>query len=120
MIFGMSKVFRIIQSKCRLLLTVFIVFSVSPVTAAEVTWFNLDWKVPCVLFYQNKALCDNNSYNEKSALSALWNGESNFTPIANKIFLDDGRIAATSKVTTFTPLTKHEMPKSGIKVVEHR
>lgn len=91
----------------------------SPVTAAEVTWFNLDWKVPCVLFYQNKALCANNSLNDKSALSSLWNGESNFMPSANKIFFDDGRIAATSKVTTFTPLTKHEMPKSGNEIVEY-
>ncbi|XP_077293018.1 PAN2-PAN3 deadenylation complex catalytic subunit PAN2 isoform X2 [Arctopsyche grandis] len=86
-------------------------FCVSPILAAEVTWFNLEWKVPCVLFYSNKTLTPNDHPTHTSS-GPLWNGLSSFLPTANKIFFEDGRIVASPTVA-FTPLAAHEMPKSG-------
>lgn len=77
-------------------------FSISPVPAQEATWFSLDWKTPCVLYYTTSEVI-----NSKTDVSGS---------ITKEVFSQDNCIArstspGTPTITTFTPLAEDEFPK---------
>ncbi|KAK6618197.1 hypothetical protein RUM44_002648 [Polyplax serrata] len=78
-------------------------FSVAQVPEQEVTWFNLDWKVPCVLYWINRDLpthfCPVDIPN----------------PITVDVFGEDKCLARDRgrKRITFMPLGVDEIPKKG-------
>lgn len=78
-------------------------FSVSHVPEQEVTWFNLEWKVPCVLYWINRDLPT------QFCPTAIPN------PITSDVFGEDKCIARDRgrKRITFMPLGYDEMPKKG-------
>lgn len=69
----------------------------------EVTWFNLEWKVPCVLYWVNRDLPDRFRPAEVR------------NPITVDVFGEDKCIARDRgrKRITFMPLGMDEMPKKG-------
>lgn len=69
-------------------------------TPQEAVWFNLDWKVPCVLHYTA----------EPSPESAVF-----VSPLTSDVFGEDKCIARSggTRGITFTPLTSDEMPQKG-------
>ncbi|KAF7994563.1 hypothetical protein HCN44_004035 [Aphidius gifuensis] len=77
-------------------------FCISAVTPQEAVWFNLDWKVPCVLYY-----------------TAVPSPEASpfISPLTYDVFGEDKCVARTGVNTTrgitFTPLTSDEMPTKG-------
>ncbi|XP_017771009.1 PREDICTED: PAB-dependent poly(A)-specific ribonuclease subunit PAN2 isoform X1 [Nicrophorus vespilloides] len=76
-------------------------FSISCVPAHEATWFSLDWKTPCVLYYST---------------DEVTNASTNIFQSLNKdIFTQVNSIArgGGSAGITFTPLAEHEMPMPG-------
>ncbi|XP_046740616.1 PAN2-PAN3 deadenylation complex catalytic subunit PAN2 isoform X1 [Diprion similis] len=75
-------------------------FCISAVTPQEAVWFNLDWKVPCVLHYTA----------EPSPEAAPF-----ISPLTSDVFGEDKCIARSggTRGITFTPLTTDEMPKKG-------
>lgn len=77
-------------------------FSISAVTPQEAVWFNLDWKVPCVLYYTAVP----------SPQSAQF-----ISPLTYDVFGEDKCVARsgvnTTRGITFTPLTSDEMPTKG-------
>nr|CAD7410686.1 unnamed protein product [Timema cristinae] len=77
-------------------------FSISPVSAQEVVWFSLDWKVPCVLYWTNHHF-------PATAVPPLHN------PLTMAVFGEDECLARNSgrRLITFTPLTLDEMPGKG-------
>ncbi|XP_011300484.1 PAB-dependent poly(A)-specific ribonuclease subunit PAN2 isoform X2 [Fopius arisanus] len=78
-------------------------FSISAVTPQEAVWFNLDWKVPCVLHY--------------TAVPAPSPPEpvTFVSPLTSDVFGEDKCVARSggTRGITFTPLTSDEMPKKG-------
>ncbi len=81
-------------------------FSINTIAPFEATWFNLSWKLPCVLFYA--AEDDVPASLDKLSFSS---------PITESVFREDLSLATTSrqahKRITFTPLSGSEMPKKG-------
>nr|CAD7205207.1 unnamed protein product [Timema douglasi] len=77
-------------------------FSISPVSAQEVVWFSLDWKVPCVLYWTNHHF-------PATAVPPLHN------PLTMAVFGEDECLARNSgrRLITFTPLALDEMPGKG-------
>lgn len=81
----------------------FFFYSVTQVPEQEVTWFNLDWKVPCVLYWINRDLpcrfCPADIPN----------------PITVDVFSEDKCIIKDRgrKRITFMPLGMDEIPKKG-------
>lgn len=75
-------------------------FSITAVTPQEAVWFNLDWKVPCVLHY--------------TAVNAT-ESQSFVSPLTADVFGEDKCIARSggTRGITFTPLTSDEMPNKG-------
>lgn len=75
-------------------------FSISAVTPQEAVWFNLDWKVPCVLHY--------------TAVPAP-PSPCLISPLGYDVFSEDKCVALSggTRGVTFTPLTTDEMPKKG-------
>ncbi|XP_015605177.1 PAN2-PAN3 deadenylation complex catalytic subunit PAN2 isoform X3 [Cephus cinctus] len=75
-------------------------FCISAVTPQEAVWFNLDWKVPCVLHY--------------TAIPAPETAQV-ISPLTYDVFGEDKCIARSggTRGITFTPLTSDEMPKKG-------
>lgn len=69
----------------------------------EVTWFNLDWKVPCVFYWINRDLPSHFSPSHVP------------NPITVDVFGEDKCIARDRgrKRITFMPLGIDEMPKKG-------
>ena len=77
-------------------------FSITAVTPEEAVWFNLDWKVPCILHYTA-------SPDLEPEVRPL------VSPFTYDVFGEDKCIALNGPTTgiTFTPLTSDEMPKKG-------
>lgn len=77
--------------------------SVAQVPQQEVTWFNLDWKVPCVLYWVNRDLPSTFVPSEIP------------NPITVDVFGEDKCIARDRgrKRITFMPLGVDEIPKEG-------
>lgn len=78
-------------------------FSISAVTPQEAVWFNLDWKIPCVLHY--------------TAIPAP--APTQFVnPLTYDVFGEDKCIARNggTRGITFTPLSSDEMPQKGTSV----
>ncbi|EFN73985.1 PAB-dependent poly(A)-specific ribonuclease subunit 2 [Camponotus floridanus] len=75
-------------------------FCISPVTPQEAVWFNLDWKVPCVLHYTAIPAPEPTAY---------------VSPLTYDVFGEDKCIARSggTRGITFTPLASDEMPKKG-------
>ncbi|XP_043271434.1 PAN2-PAN3 deadenylation complex catalytic subunit PAN2 isoform X2 [Venturia canescens] len=75
-------------------------FSISAVTPQEAVWFNLDWKVPCILHYTVARSPEPASF---------------VSPLTYDVFGEDKCIARSggTRGITFTPLTSDEMPKKG-------
>lgn len=84
-------------------------FSISPVTSQESVWFTLDWKVPCVLFYNSVNLDD-----ETESSTTTVDSETE-TKLRNP-FLQDMLSPIHPSVkseTLFKSLQPNEMPKAG-------
>lgn len=78
-------------------------FSISAVTPQEAVWFNLDWKVPCVLHYTAVPAPEAAPF---------------VSPLTYDVFGEDKCVARTggpsgTRGITFTPLTSDEMPQKG-------
>ncbi|XP_020281533.1 PAB-dependent poly(A)-specific ribonuclease subunit PAN2 isoform X2 [Pseudomyrmex gracilis] len=75
-------------------------FCISPVTPQEAVWFNLDWKVPCVLHYTSIPAPKPATF---------------ISPLTYDVFGEDKCIARNGGTIgiTFTPLSSDEMPKKG-------
>ncbi|KZC14159.1 PAB-dependent poly(A)-specific ribonuclease subunit 2 [Dufourea novaeangliae] len=75
-------------------------FCISAVTPQEAVWFNLDWKVPCVLHYTAVPAPEPAPF---------------VSPLTYDVFGEDKCIARSggTRGITFTPLTSDEMPKKG-------
>ncbi|XP_060823374.1 PAN2-PAN3 deadenylation complex catalytic subunit PAN2 isoform X2 [Bombus pascuorum] len=75
-------------------------FCISAVTPQEAVWFNLDWKVPCVLHYTAVPAPEPAPF---------------VSPLTYDVFGEDKCIARSggTRGITFTPLTSDEMPKTG-------
>ncbi|KAH8300009.1 hypothetical protein KR044_008498 [Drosophila immigrans] len=89
-------------------------FSISPVPPQESVWFTLDWKVPCVLFYQSVEddVGSNESVEELS--STLKSLDLPITP--TNPFLQDilnPMVKNLSADATFKPLQRNELPQAG-------
>lgn len=75
-------------------------YSIQPVTPQEAVWFNLDWKVPCVLHYTAIPAPEATQF---------------VSPLTYDVFGEDKCIARSggTRGITFTPLSSDEMPKKG-------
>ena len=78
-------------------------FSINTIMPAEARAINLNWKIPCILFYT--------SVEEPPQVKDLTFAN----PITAEVFLQDRSLAANKgrKRITFTPLSMDEMPKAG-------
>ena len=77
-------------------------FTITPIPPQEAVWFNLKWKVPCILFFT--------SIEVPKPLEQL----EFCNPITVDIFAEDKSIQRVGgKRITFTPLGAEEMPKRG-------
>ncbi|KAJ8867342.1 hypothetical protein PR048_031143 [Dryococelus australis] len=76
-------------------------FSIVPVPAQEVVWFNLEWKLPCVLYWTDHGLPVNLAIPR--------------SPLTEEVFCEDVCLARNSagSLITFTPLAAGEMPGKG-------
>ncbi|XP_051153059.1 PAN2-PAN3 deadenylation complex catalytic subunit PAN2 isoform X2 [Leptopilina boulardi] len=76
-------------------------FCISAVSPQEAVWFNLDWKVPCVLQYTAKSSTESAPF-----ISPQWTFD---------VFGEDKCIARSggTRGITFTPLSADETPKKG-------
>jgi len=79
-------------------------FSINTIMPSEATWFNLTWKLPCILFYAAEE-------DEPAGLRGLT--EAN--PITDVVFRDDRSLVSggRKRAVTFTPLIADEMPQKG-------
>ncbi|XP_067137196.1 PAN2-PAN3 deadenylation complex catalytic subunit PAN2 isoform X2 [Centruroides vittatus] len=77
-------------------------FSITPITEQEALFINLEWKLPCVLYYS----CCN--VNKKHSCEVR-------NPISEQVFREDVSLAARGGQShiMFTPLKPDEMPKAG-------
>lgn len=77
-------------------------FSITPITEQEALFINLEWKLPCVLYYS----CCN--VNKKHSCEVR-------NPISDQVFREDVSLAARGGQShiMFTPLKPDEMPKAG-------
>ena len=72
------------------------VFSITPVGGHEAVWFSLDWKVPCVLYWE-----------EHSGREGAPTPSTPPLPYSPDLFVD------AAKCSTITPLGPHEIPQPG-------
>jgi len=74
--------------------------SISAVTPQEAVWFNLDWKVPCVLHYTAIPAPEPRPF---------------VSPLTYDVFGEDKCVARSggTRGIMFTPLSSEEMPKKG-------
>ncbi|XP_014488070.1 PREDICTED: PAB-dependent poly(A)-specific ribonuclease subunit PAN2 isoform X2 [Dinoponera quadriceps] len=75
-------------------------FCISAVTPQEAVWFNLDWKIPCVLHYTAIPAPEPTPF---------------VNPLTYDVFGEDKCIARSggTRGITFTPLSSDEMPQKG-------
>jgi len=78
-------------------------FTINPIPDQEAVWFNLKWKVPCVLSFTATQYCqplENIRYKN---------------PITVDVFSEDKTLLqkAGGKRITFTPLNNEELPRKG-------
>ncbi|KAH0951906.1 hypothetical protein HN011_002510 [Eciton burchellii] len=75
-------------------------FCISAVTPQEAVWFNLDWKVPCVLHYTAIPAPEPRPF---------------VSPLTYDVFGEDKCVARSggTRGIMFTPLSSEEMPKKG-------
>lgn len=77
-------------------------FTITPIPDQEATWFNLSWKIPCILFYsctESPKSLENLEY---------------LPPLSRDLFTEDKHLVQRVK-RTFTPLGSDEMPiKRGL------
>lgn len=80
---------------------IYFIYSISAVSPQEAVWFNLDWKVPCVLQYTAKSSTESAPF-----ISPQWTFD---------VFGEDKCIARSggTRGITFTPLSADETPKKG-------
>jgi len=77
-------------------------FTITPIPSQEAVWFNLKWKIPCVLFFA--------AVEVPRCLETL----EFHNPITVDIFAEDKSVQRVGgKRITFTPLGGEEMPKRG-------
>jgi len=77
-------------------------FTITPIPAQEAIWFNLKWKIPCIMFFSAEEV--------PRPLELL----EYRNPITVDIFAEDKSIQKVGgKRITFTPLGAEEMPKKG-------
>ena len=76
-------------------------FTITPIPQQEATWFNLKWKVPCILCFAAAEV-------PKSLMELEYRN-----PISVDIFAEDKNVVQRVKRTTFTPLGSEELPKKG-------
>ncbi|XP_072385804.1 PAN2-PAN3 deadenylation complex catalytic subunit PAN2 [Diabrotica undecimpunctata] len=76
-------------------------FSISPVSPHEATWFSLDWKVPCVLFY--------------TSTEAMKNKLEVKQQLPREVLSEDTSVAGSGnpRLNSFTPLHDNETLKPG-------
>ena len=81
-------------------------FSITTINPSEATWFNLNWKIPCVFTFQSvgDSIVDNDLKDLKYS-----------NPISSDVFGQDRSLAQRGgrKRITFIPLGSEEMPKKG-------
>jgi len=78
-------------------------FTINPIPPQEAVWFNLKWKIPCVLcFTAQKMSASIGEFRYKN-------------PITEEVFSEDKSLLqkAGGKRITFTPLKHEEIPKKG-------
>lgn len=83
--------------------------SVSAIAPSEVTWFNLEWKIPCVLFYSSDSTKVSGAGDAGQAPAPANNGSA-----LNQTKNLFGEVGSAESPAAFTPLASHEMPKKGI------
>merc|ERR1719187_2532825 len=78
-------------------------FTITPIPQQEAVWFNLKWKVPCILCYQSTEI--------PKPLAGL----EYHNPITVDVFGEDKSLLqrAGGKRITFTPLSSDELPEHG-------
>ncbi|ESO96381.1 hypothetical protein LOTGIDRAFT_143977 [Lottia gigantea] len=76
-------------------------FCIEPVERPEVTSMNLDWKIPCILYFIRRNITD---YHPCKVVN----------PISSEVLFNDPGLAnAERRKITFTPLQKDQLPKKG-------
>lgn len=72
-------------------------------TPQEAVWFNLDWKIPCILHYTSIPAPEPTLF---------------INPVTYDVFGEDKCIARSggTRGITFTPLASDEMPQKGMLV----
>ncbi|KAK6190508.1 hypothetical protein SNE40_002365 [Patella caerulea] len=76
-------------------------FCIEPVERPEVTQMNLDWKIPCVLYFIRRNITD---FHECKVVN----------PITADVLLNDhGLVNPKRRKITFSPLQPDELPKKG-------
>ncbi|CAG9836353.1 unnamed protein product [Diabrotica balteata] len=75
--------------------------SISPVSPHEATWFSLDWKVPCVLFYTSREAMKNKLEVKQQ--------------LPREVLSEDTSVAGSGnpRLNSFTPLHDNETLKPG-------
>ena len=77
-------------------------FTITPIPGQEAIWFNLKWKIPCILFFASEEVPRPLELLEYS------------NPITVDIFAEDKSVQRVGgKRITFTPLGAEEIPKRG-------
>ena len=77
-------------------------FTITPIPQQESVWFNLKWKIPCILFYSASCI--------PRQLESL----EYVNPITVEVFDEDQTVQRVGgKRITFTPLGQEELPKRG-------
>ena len=103
----MKPNYKIIINQC-----LFVLYSsITPIPAQEVVWFNLEWKVPCVLYWIARDISPL-SPGATSPLPEVVN------PVTADVFCEDkclarSNIGSRSRLITFTPLSADETPQRG-------
>ncbi|CAI9729366.1 PAN2-PAN3 deadenylation complex catalytic subunit Pan2-like isoform X1 [Octopus vulgaris] len=76
-------------------------FSITPIEMSEALHFDMDWKIPCIIYFTRKNI---NQYHDITVQN----------PITSEVLLDQSGVV-NPKITekTFIPLTPDEIPKRG-------
>lgn len=76
-------------------------FAITPIELSEALHFDMDWKVPCIIYFAHKNL---NDYYDLSVQN----------PITSKVLFDESGIVNPKRTNqTFVPLSPEEFPEKG-------